>query len=86
MQSLITSRLSKQTAHEACVTGRRYGGELALQKCIVDQAEAEADVLPKALELAKSLAGKDRATLGAIKRNAYAHVSACLKLDQATLG
>jgi len=34
-------------------------------------AEAEADVLPRAIELARSLAAKDRATLVALKRGLY---------------
>ncbi|MET0384768.1 MAG: enoyl-CoA hydratase-related protein, partial [Polyangiales bacterium] len=83
MQSLIIARLPVRTAHEACVTGRRYGGDLAVSKGIVDQAEEEADVLPKAIALAKSLAGKDRTTLAAIKRGAYGHVLANVKADQA---
>jgi len=82
MQSLIMARLPKTTAHEACVTGRRYGGELAVTKSIVDQAESEAEVLPKAIALAKSLAGKDRATLSTIKRSAYAQVLAAVVEDR----
>lgn len=85
MQALIFSRLPKRAAHEACVTGKRYGGELAVQSEIVDQAEAEQDVLPKAIALAKTFAGKDRATLGAIKRNAYAPVLAALEAERSTL-
>jgi enoyl-CoA hydratase/carnithine racemase len=81
MQSLIIARLPIRTAHEACVTGQRYGAELALQRGIVDQIADEANVLPTAIALAKSLAGKDRATLAAIKRGAYAHVLANVKLD-----
>jgi enoyl-CoA hydratase/carnithine racemase len=84
MQSLIIARLPTRTAHEACVTGMRYGGELALSRGIVDQAEAEADVLPKAIALAKGLIGKDRETLGAIKRGAYSHVLANVSADQHT--
>jgi enoyl-CoA hydratase/carnithine racemase len=63
-------------AHEAMVTGTRYGGEQALQRGIVNSVEAEQDVLPKAVALAKSLAGKHRPTLSAIKRAACAHIAA----------
>jgi len=84
MHSLILARLSKQTAHEACVTGKRYGGEEALARGIVDHIEAEQEVLPRAIALAKSYAGKDRRTLAAIKRTAYAQVLASLQTDQAT--
>jgi Delta3-Delta2-enoyl-CoA isomerase len=85
MQALIIARLSKQTAHEACVTGKRYGGELALTRGIVDEIAAEANVLPRAVALAKTFVGKDRATLAAIKRNAYSQVSAALELDRVAL-
>jgi enoyl-CoA hydratase/carnithine racemase len=85
MQSLIMARLPKQTAHEACVTGKRYGGELALARGIVDETGAEADVLTKALALAKSHAGKHRATLSAIKRGAYANVIACMEAERGRL-
>jgi enoyl-CoA hydratase/carnithine racemase len=83
MQALIAARLPIQAAHEACVTGRRYGGELALGRGIVDQAENESDVLPQAIALAKSFAGKHRPTLGAIKRNKYAPVLAHVEADRA---
>jgi enoyl-CoA hydratase/carnithine racemase len=85
MQSLISSRLSKQTAHEVCVTGKRYGGDVALQRGIVDEIALEAEVLPKAIALAKSLAGKHRATLQAIKRGAYGNVIACLESERGKL-
>jgi enoyl-CoA hydratase/carnithine racemase len=85
MQSLIMARLSPQTAHEVCVTGKRYGGEQAVQRGIVDEAAAEAEVLPKAIALAKSLAGKHRSTLQAIKRGAYGHVIAALESERGKL-
>jgi enoyl-CoA hydratase/carnithine racemase len=82
MQSLIYARLPTRTAHEACVTGKRYGGEVALERGIVDQVADEAAVLPQAIALAQSLMGKDRATLAAIKRTAYAGVLHSLRADQ----
>lgn len=72
MSALIQARLSPQTAHEAMVTARRYGGHDAATAGIVDQAVAEQDVRPTAIELARSLAGKDPATLGTIKSRMYA--------------
>ncbi len=71
MSAMIQARLSKATAHEAMVTGRRYSAEQALQAGIVQQIAAEQQVLPAALALAKSLSGKDRATLATIKQTAY---------------
>jgi enoyl-CoA hydratase/carnithine racemase len=82
MHSLIMARLPTTTAHEVCVTGKRYGGAEAVSRGIVTQAESELDVLPKAIALAKSLAGKDRLTLSAIKRSAYAHVLAHVEADK----
>ena len=86
MQSLIMSRLPPQTAHEACVTGKRYGGEQARERGIVDETGTDAEVLPKAIALAKSLAGKHRATLQAIKRAAYGQVIAALESERGKLG
>jgi enoyl-CoA hydratase/carnithine racemase len=83
MDILIRSRLPGQTAHEAMCTGRRYGGTEAAGKQIVDRAVAEEKVLPVAVELAASLAGKDRKTLSAIKRRMYADVIEVFENDQA---
>lgn len=71
MKELIQARLPRLTAHEAMVTGRRYSAEQALAGGIIEQAHDESDVLPRAIALAKSHAGKPRATLAAIKRGAY---------------
>ena len=72
MTALIRSRLPAQTAHEAIVTGRRYGAADALALGIVDRAVAENDVLATAIEMARELAGKDPATLAALKQGLYA--------------
>jgi enoyl-CoA hydratase/carnithine racemase len=74
MDILIRSRLPKVVAHEAMCTARRYGGSEAAARQIVDQAVAEAEVLPRAIEIAQGLADKDRATIAAIKRRMYADV------------
>ena len=72
MAALIQARLNPQTAHEAMVSARRYGGHDAAAAGIVDRAVAEQQVGPTAIELARSLAGKDPATLGTIKSRMYA--------------
>jgi len=74
MDVLIRARLPKVVAHEAMCTGKRYGGLEAAERQIVDQAVVEAEVLPKAIEIAQGLIGKDRATIAAIKRGMYAQV------------
>ena len=74
MRSLITARLDARTAHESMLTGRRFGGEEAAQRGIVDAAVPEDEVLPAAIERAKLFAGKDPATVAGIKQGVYADV------------
>lgn len=71
MTALIQSKIPKFHAHEAIVTGRRYGGEAALAAQIVHRAVPESDVLETALKIARPLAAKDGATLAALKRGMY---------------
>ena len=52
MTALLRARLAPQVAHEAMLTGKRYGGEEAAALAIVDAAVAEDEVLPRAVELA----------------------------------
>lgn len=79
LSALVRHRLAPQVAHQAMVTGKRYDATEALALAIVDEVGTEAEVLPKALGRAAALAGKDRATLGAIKRNAAVHTLALLE-------
>lgn len=74
MASLIRARLTPQVAHEAMTTAHRYGGEAAAAAAIVDRAVPEDAVLPTAIEWAAGLAGKDRATVAAIKQGMYESV------------
>jgi enoyl-CoA hydratase/carnithine racemase len=78
MSALVQARLTPQTAHEAMVTGRRYGGTDALAAGLVDAAVAEDAVRDTALELARGLTGKAGDTLGTIKARMYAPVLAAL--------
>ncbi len=71
MSALIQGRLTPQTAHEAMVTARRYGGTDASAAGIVDRAVEEAALLPDAVALAAGLTGKAGATLGTIKSRMY---------------
>lgn len=72
MTALITARLRKQAAHEAIVTGRRFAGPDALARGMVDEIADEAGVLERAFALAAEGAGKDPATLAALKRGLHA--------------
>jgi len=74
MAALIQARLPKLTAHEAIVTGKRYGAEEALARGIVDYATPEVDLLPKALALAAPLAGKNRSVMQTHRRLLYGDV------------
>lgn len=71
MSALIQARLSKATAHEAMITGRRYTAEQALAAGIVQRAAAEDEVLPAAVELAASLAGKNGDSVRKIRTGMY---------------
>ncbi|WP_017934300.1 enoyl-CoA hydratase-related protein [Nocardioides sp. Iso805N] len=71
MNALITARLTPQTAHEAMLTGRRYGGADAHGAGIVDHAVPELEVLPAAIELARANTSKAGTTLATIKTRLY---------------
>ena len=79
MTALIASKLPQPTFHEACTTGKRYGGTDAVRASIATEAVPEADVLPRAVARAGELASKDKSTLGAIKRVLYAPAIAALE-------
>jgi len=79
MTALIRARLPAQTAHEAVVTGRRYGGADALARGIVDHAVGEAEVVPCAIAIAQEGSGKHAATLAALKSGLYAETLRTLR-------
>ena len=86
MAALIQARLTPQTAHEAMLTARRYGGTTAAAASIVDQAVAEDAVRATALELASAQVNRAGDTLGTIKARMYALVLAALRDTTTTLG
>lgn len=87
MTRLVKARLPPPTAHQAMVTGRRYGGLEAVAAGIVDEAVPAERVIAVAAERAAALAAKPRATVAAIKRSIYADVVAALEnSDPADLG
>lgn len=79
MSALIQSRLTPQTAHEAMVTARRFGGEEAQVRQIVDHAVPEPDVLSTAITLAATHADKAGPTLETIKTRLYTPVLQALR-------
>lgn len=79
MTALIRARLTPAIAHEAMLSGRRYGAADALAAGIVDAAVSEQRVLEEAVQRAAALAAKPRATVAAIKRGLYADALAALE-------
>jgi enoyl-CoA hydratase/carnithine racemase len=86
MSALIQARLTPQTAHQAMVTARRYGGADATAASIVDQAVAEDAVRATAIQLAQAQANKAGDTLGTIKTRMYAPAVAALRETVTSLG
>jgi len=78
MSALIQARLAPQTAHEAMITARRYGGHDALAAAIIDHAVDEQAVRATAMEIAAMQAGKAGETLATIKARMYASALAAL--------
>jgi enoyl-CoA hydratase/carnithine racemase len=78
MDALIRCKLTPSTAIEAMTTGRRYGGNDALAAGLVDEAVAEDEVVPRAVERVRGLAGKDSATLAVIKQRMFNDVLTAL--------
>jgi len=78
MTSLVTARVPAATAHEAIVTGRRYGGREAVASGLMDDACPEDDLVSRARAAAAARAGKDPATLAALKRGLYSNTLAAL--------
>ena len=74
MSALIQSKLTADAAQEAMLTGRRYGGADALEAGIVSDALPEDELLPAAVEWARSQSGRAGPTLRTIRRTMYRHV------------
>ncbi|MFG2368134.1 enoyl-CoA hydratase-related protein [Streptomyces mirabilis] len=86
MSALIQSRLAPQTAHEAMLTARRYGGSDAATVGIVDRAVAEDAVRAEAVEMAQAQLSKAGDTLGTIKTRMYGSALATLRDTANPLG
>jgi Delta3-Delta2-enoyl-CoA isomerase len=86
MSALIQSRLAPQTAHEAMITARRFGGHEALAARIVDHAVPADSVHRTAVEIAKAQVSKSGDTLRTIKARMYAPVLDLLRDKDNRLG
>jgi len=74
MTAIIKARLSRQTAHEVIVTGRRWPAEEALARGIVEETAPEDEVVARAVALAAPLAEKAHPVMHTLKRDLYAPV------------
>jgi len=78
MTAVLKARLPSLVVHEVIVTGKRYGGEEAATRRIVDQACPEAELLPRAISAAAELAGKAHPVMSTLKRDLHAEAVAAL--------
>jgi enoyl-CoA hydratase/carnithine racemase len=79
MNSLLTAKLSAQTAHQAMVLGRRFTAPEAAVAGILDGAVSEGDLVSGGLAYAEALVGKDPATIRTIKKMLYASTLTLLR-------
>lgn len=86
MSALIQDRLSRKAAHEAMLTGRRYGGTDAAAAGIVDRAVDEDAVRSTAVEIAAENSSKAGDTLATIKSRMYSSTLAVLRDPSDALG
>lgn len=68
MYEVLAAHLPRPALADAALTGRRYSGPEALAAGIVTEVAAESDVLARAVELAGTLARKNRQVIGEHKR------------------
>lgn len=71
MFATLDAHIPRHTLADAALTGKRYGGPDALAGGIVHETAAEDAVLDRAVEVAASLAGKDRHVIAAHKQLLY---------------
>jgi enoyl-CoA hydratase/carnithine racemase len=74
MNALIPAMVPARAAHEAMVLGRRYSAADAVAAGIVDEAVAEDEVVPRAIERAAALAAKAGPNIAGIRRHLHRDV------------
>lgn len=84
MSAMIAGRLTPQAAHEAMLSGARYGAAGALRLGIADASSSEDALVAAAAERAAALAGKTPATVSGIKAGLYGEIVAKLREPIAT--
>ena len=68
---LVVGKLSRPTAGEAVLSGRRFDGNASLAAGIVEAVAAPDDLVAVATELAAPRVGKERAIVQTLKRDLY---------------
>ncbi len=81
MSALISTKLPKPIAHDLVVSCREIGAEEAAAAGVVTASVDEGDVLPAAMQIASSYAGKDRTTLTVVKRRMYPEATSMLTTE-----
>ncbi|MGQ0624908.1 MAG: enoyl-CoA hydratase/isomerase family protein [Sporichthyaceae bacterium] len=78
MIALINAHLAPAVARKAMVLGHRFTADEALACNMIEHAVPVDEVLPRALAVARSLAGNDPAGMSALKRAVHAETLALL--------
>jgi len=71
LRTLIQMKLDPSVSRDLMLTGRRLGGTDAAALRVIDETADADTLLARAIARAESLATKDRATYGTIKRGMY---------------
>lgn len=79
MSALIQGKITPAAAIASMTTGRRFGGDQARELGLVDETAPEADIVRRAVEIVRPLAGKDRDNLGTIKSTMFAAAVTALR-------
>ncbi|GGF10041.1 enoyl-CoA hydratase/isomerase family protein [Williamsia phyllosphaerae] len=83
---LVADKVPARVNHEMLVTGRRYGGAQAGELGIVDDAVTLDEVLPAALQYARTHQNTRGRTIGEIKSSMYAVTAAALRTTVSGVG
>jgi enoyl-CoA hydratase/carnithine racemase len=79
MQAILSGRLTAPTARRAILTAHRFTGPAALEAGIADAIHDQETLLPRAIELAQSLAPTAHPVLGVLKEDLYSSVLPLLR-------
>ncbi|MGQ0467242.1 MAG: enoyl-CoA hydratase/isomerase family protein [Sporichthyaceae bacterium] len=78
MIAQLQATMTPATAHKAMVFGHRFAAAEAVASGLVAEAVDLEGLLPRALELATAMSGKDRSTLAELKTKIYADAISAL--------